>query len=84
MMATSNVKARCSRCEEVQRLYLAVLEDKRTILIRLQREQERVRKLSKEIESVKREKTRTGDRTRTEESTNTSMVSLFDKTLVKF
>ena len=72
-MASSKVKTRCPRCEEVQRLYLATLEDKRAILVRLQKEQERVRKLSKEIESVKRG---TEDRTGTEDSPNTTMVSL--------
>ncbi|XP_031552340.1 TNFAIP3-interacting protein 1-like [Actinia tenebrosa] len=73
MMASSNVKARCSKCDEIQRLYLAVLEDKQAILVRLQEEQERVKKLSKEIEPTERKRRQEGERTRTEESTNISM-----------
>lgn len=75
MMATSNVKVPCPKCEEVHRLHLTVLEDKRAILVRLGKEEELVRKLHKEIEAIKRETSRTTETNRTEEGTSNAMVS---------
>lgn len=75
MMATSNVKVPCPKCEEVHRLYREVLESKRTILIKFHKQQELVRKLYKEIESIKRKTNQNTETNRTEESASNAMKS---------
>lgn len=54
-MASNNGMIRCSKCEELQRLYLSTLQDKRTILIRLQKELEQGRKLRDDLETIRKQ-----------------------------
>jgi len=60
-MANNRTTSRCAKCEELQRVYLSSLQDKRTILARLQKELEQGRKLREELDTLRiRERQATG------------------------
>lgn len=62
-MASNTTTTKCAKCEELQRLYLSALQDKRTILTRLQKELEQGRKLRDEVDTMrKQERQATGQR----------------------
>ncbi|KAK3752147.1 hypothetical protein QZH41_018501 [Actinostola sp. cb2023] len=63
---------RCAKCDELQRLYLTALQDKRTILVRLQKELEQGRKLREEVDTMRREARQAIGQRRTNEH-NTEM-----------
>ena len=75
-MANSNA-TRCTKCDELQRLYLAVLQDKRTILNRLQKELEQTRKLREEVDTKrKQDRQATGQRNVEESNTVSKIIDL--------
>lgn len=43
----------CSKCHEMQKSYLKTLDEKRTLLVRIQGEQEKSRKLRRDVEKLK-------------------------------
>jgi len=55
-MDSVGTQNRCARCAELQRSFLKALEEKRTLLLRVQREQERNRTLQRELDCVKAKK----------------------------
>lgn len=62
-MESMTTTTRCAKCEELQRLYLAALKDKRTILVRLQNELEEGRKAREELDAMRgRERQATGQK----------------------
>jgi len=70
MASNNNDTIRCPKCEELQRLYLSTLQDKRTILIRLQKELDQGRKLRDELETIRQQERQVTSQ-RNPESTNT-------------
>ncbi|EDO38079.1 predicted protein [Nematostella vectensis] len=48
----ANLKSRCSKCAEMQKTYLKTLEEKRALLVKLQNEQERCRRFTRENEML--------------------------------
>lgn len=55
-MDSVGTQSRCARCAELQRSFLKALEEKRTLLLRVQREQERNRTLQRELDCAKAKK----------------------------
>ena len=53
-MASNAVNNRCENCLELQRSLVKTLGEKRSLLLRLQKEQSRVRKLLREAEKGKK------------------------------
>lgn len=55
-MDSVGTQSGCVRCVELQRSLLKTLEEKRTLLLRVQREQERSRTLQRELGCLKAKK----------------------------
>ena len=52
-MDSLGTHSRCARCVELQRSFLKTLEEKRTLLLRVQSEQERSRKLQRDLDCLR-------------------------------